>query len=135
MVKIFIPTPMGAKKPSRRANFTVEIKKKRLKKQLYKCALCPRMLYDTRLKVGSESKRSAPAQYDHKNTKNWENTFSNCQALCSICHDEKSDKEAGSRTTRKKISDGRKRSEAKKPTTLSKQLRKDKFSPFKIKFK
>ena len=132
MVKIFIPTPMGAKKPSRRANFTVEIKKKRLKKQLYKCALCPRMLYDTRLKVGSESKRSAPAQYDHKNTKNWENTFSNCQALCGVCHDKKSRKAGSDKTKVRNIREARKRSEARKPPTLSKQLRKDKFRPFKI---
>ena len=135
MKKPYIPKPFEAKKPSRRANFTVAIKKRRLKKQLNKCAHCSRMLYDTRLGFGSKAKGRVKAKYDHKNTKNWDNTFSNCQALCSICHDEKSDKEAGSRTTRKKISDGRKRSEAKKPTTLSKQLRKDKFSPFKIKFK
>ena len=90
------------------------------------------MLYDTRLGFGSKAKGRVKAKYDHKNAKNWENTFSNCQALCSICHDEKSDKEAGSRTKRKKISVGRKKSEATKPPSLSKQLRKSNFGSFKI---
>ena len=88
------------------------------------------MLYDTRLGFGSKAKGRVKAKYDHKNTKNWDNTFSNCQALCSICHDEKSDKEAGSRTKRKNISKGRKRSEAKKIPSLKKQLRKSDFKSF-----
>ena len=122
MKKPYIPKPIGAKKSSNRANFTAEQKRKRLEKQKDRCAnpKCRKPIKKPLL------------DWDHKDGNRSNNSFSNCQALCLPCHRLKSNKASGSRTTRKKISDGKKSSEAKKPPTLSKQLRKDKFRPFKI---
>ena len=55
-----------------RQQFSSEVKSQILKKQNYKCATCKKFLnvYD----------------FDHKNNDRSNNSYSNCQALCPICH-------------------------------------------------
>lgn len=55
-----------------RQSFSNLVKNKILKKQKYKCAKCKKILriYD----------------FDHKNNDRSNNSYSNCQALCLICH-------------------------------------------------
>ena len=117
MFKPYIPTPMGAKKSSNRGNFTAEQKRKRLEKQKNRCGnpKCRKPI------------KKPLFDWDHKDDNPSNNSFSNCQALCLSCHRLKSIKKSGSRTTRKKISDGRKKSEARKMPSLKKQLRKSNF--------
>jgi len=55
-----------------RQHFSSEVKNQILKKQKYKCASCKKFLnlYD----------------FDHKDNDRSNNSYSNCQALCPICH-------------------------------------------------
>ena len=66
------------KKARRRRDFTPEIKKLVLKRQNYRCNLCPSTLnhYD----------------FDHIESRA-DNSASNCQALCLDCHREKTIRE------------------------------------------
>lgn len=55
-----------------RQHFSNDVKSQILRKQKYKCAICKKFLnvYD----------------FDHKDNDRSNNSYSNCQALCPICH-------------------------------------------------
>ena len=64
------------KKPEKRKDFSISIKKAVLARQLNRCGSC--MSHYPRL------------QFHHKDRNHSNNSISNCQALCPNCHDMKS---------------------------------------------
>ena len=115
--------PFGAKKADTRKYFSAQVKRDALEKYKNKCAVPSCRLSFKKIKP----------HYDHKNGKNWQVTLGNCQPLCPNCHSKKTSKEAGSKTRRRNIREGRKVSEARKPPSFKKLQRSDKGLDFSIK--
>ena len=84
---------LGIEQKKKRKAFPKTIKDAVLKLQDGKCKKC-----------GKKFTSINKAQFDHKNGKNWDNSFRNCQALHAGCHDAKSRSATKKRaTTKKKI--------------------------------
>ena len=82
------------------ADFSAADKRTRMSRQEHRCARCTKKLWHPILKWGLNVKGSVKPHFDHKKprSRGGSSTLANCQALCPICHDEKSAEEAGSRT-------------------------------------
>jgi len=78
----------------RRKNFSKSIKDAVLKLQNNKCKMC-----------GKRFTSLNKAQFDHKNGKDTDNTFKNCQALHAGCHDVKSRRENKKRNKKPRNND------------------------------
>ena len=85
----------GTEKTKTRKAFTKTTKDAVLELQGSKCKKC-----------GKKFTSINKAQFDHKNGKNWDNRFENCQALHAGCHDAKSRSATKKRATTKKKKSG-----------------------------
>ena len=81
----------GTAKTSTRKNFPRGYRADVIKLQDDKCAKC-----------GKKFTSLNPPELDHKNGKNWDISWKNCQALHSGCHSAKSRKETTKRAAAKK---------------------------------
>ena len=77
------------------ADFSAADKRERMSRQKHRCAECRKKLWHPILKCGLNVKGSVKPHFDHKKprSRGGSSTLANCQALCPICHDEKSAKE------------------------------------------